>query len=285
MGWLGTGIMGAPMARQVLGAGHDVTVWNRTAAKAEALAADGATVAASAADAGSGRDVLVTMLSDAEAVEAALDGGAVLDALGADAVWLQTSTVGAEGCERLASLADAHGVAYVDAPVSGTKQPAEQGALVVLGAPSTLRSRVQPLLDAVGQQTVWLDDVGDASRLKLVLNAWLLGMLSALADAVRLAEGLGVDPGVFLDTIDGGPLGPPYARLKGDAMRAGDYPAAFPLSLAAKDARLVQEAARQAGAELGISDAVAALFGRAEDAGLGGADMAAVVEVLRAAGR
>lgn len=197
------------------------------------------------------------------------------------AVWLQMSTVGTDGTRRLAELAARHDVQYVDAPVSGTKQPAEQGALVVLAAPSLLRERAEPVFDAVGQQTVWLDEVGEPTRLKLVLNAWLLGLLAALADAVRLAEALGIDPGAFLDTIDGGPLGPAYARLKGDAMRAGRYPPSFPLGLAAKDARLVRAAADQAGAELGIAAAVAALYDRGAAAGLADQDMAAVIEVLR----
>ena len=282
IGWLGTGIMGAPMARRLVAAGYDVTVWNRTAAKAVPLADDGATVVASAAEAVRGADVLVTMLSDADAVESALDGGQVLQHVAHDAIWIQMSTVGVEGIQRLAGLAQQHGLGFVDAPVSGTKQPAEQGKLVVLAAPEAHREQAQPLFDVVGQKTVWLDEVGDATQLKLVLNSWLLGLLAALADAVRLAEVLGIDPGVFLDTIDGGPLGPPYARLKGDAMRAGEYPAAFPVGLAAKDARLVSAAAREAGAELGIADAVSALYARAEAAGFGDDDMAAVVEVLRA---
>ncbi len=271
------------MARRLVAAGYDVTVWNRTAEKAAPLADDGATVAASAAEAVRGADVLITVLSDADAVESALDGGKVLQHLADDAIWIQMSTVGIEGIHRLAGLARQHAVDFVDAPVSGTKQPAEQGKLVVLAAPQALRERAEPLFGVLGQKTVWLDRVGEASRLKLVLNAWLLGLLAALADAVRLAEALGVDTGVFLDTIEGGPVGPPYARLKGDAMRAGDYPAAFPLGLAAKDARLVSAAAREAGVELGIADAVSALYAKAEAAGFGDDDMAAVVEVLRAA--
>ncbi len=149
--------------------------------------------------------------------------------------------------------------------------------------PAGLRDRCAVVLDAVGATTTWYDAVGDASRLKLVLNAWLLGLLAALADAIRLAELVGVDPAAFLDTIDGGPLGPAYAQLKGGAMLARSYPAAFPLAMAAKDAGLVQAAVAEAGAELGVADAVAALLRRGVDAGHGNDDMAAVVEVLRPA--
>ena len=117
--WIGTGIMGAPMARNAAAAGLDVTAWNRTADKAAPLAEHGVRVAASAADAARGATLLVTMLADADAVAAALDGGATLDLLDDGAVWLQMSTVGVEGCARLASLAASHGVGFVDAPVSG----------------------------------------------------------------------------------------------------------------------------------------------------------------------
>ncbi len=126
VGWLGAGVMGAPMARNVRAAGHQVTIWNRTAAKAEPLAEHGLRVAGSAAEAAEGCDLLVTMLADVDAVVASLnggpDGGAVLDRLGFDAVWVQMSTVGVEGCSRLATLARDHDVDFVDAPVSGTLQ-------------------------------------------------------------------------------------------------------------------------------------------------------------------
>lgn len=286
VGWLGTGVMGAPMARNVRAAGHDVTVWNRTAAKAEPLAEHGLSVAGSAAEAAEGCDLLVTMLADADAVVSALaagpDAGLVLDRLGPDAVWVQMSTVGVEGCSRLAALAWDHDVHFVDAPVSGTRQPAEAGQLAVLAAgPAEVRPRCAPVLDAVGSSTTWFDNVGAASSLKLVMNTWLLGLLSALADAVRLAELVGVNPATFLDIIDGGPLGAPYAQLKGQAMVARDYPVAFPLAMAAKDARLVRAAVAQTGGQLGGADAVAAVLQRAVEAGHGDADMAAVVEVLR----
>ena len=280
--WLGAGIMGAPMARNTVASGADVTVWNRTAAKAQALAADGAHVAGSVAEAVEGRQLLVTMLADADAVAAALDDGDLLDALAEDAVWIQMSTVGIDGCVKLAEMAEAHGIGFVDAPVSGTRQPAERGELVVLAAgPPEVRERCAVVLDAVGATTTWYDSVGDASRLKLVLNAWLLGLLAALADAVRLAELIGVEPARFLDTIDGAPTGAPYAQLKGRAMVAAEYPAAFPLAMAAKDAALVRAAVAKSGGALGLADAVSALFERAVEQGHGDEDMAAVVEVLR----
>ena len=283
--FLGTGIMGAAMAGRLAEAGLDVTVWNRTRAKAEPLADKGATVADSAADALDGRTMLVTMLADADVVAAALEDGALLSGLGSDAVWLQMSTVGVAGEERLRGLAERAGIAYVDAPVSGTKQPAEQGKLTVIASgPEELKQRAATVFDVVGAQTVWVGEAGAGSKLKLVVNTWLLGLLGALADSIRLSELLGVDPQSFLSAIEGGPLFTPYAKTKGEAMIKGEYPTSFPLAMASKDARLVAESAQDAGERLPVADALAELYERASglDGGkLGEADMAAVIEALR----
>jgi 3-hydroxyisobutyrate dehydrogenase len=278
---LGTGIMGAPMARNVRAAGHDVSAWNRSREKAEPLAEDGIAVAGSVAEAVAGADVVVTMLADANAVEAVAE-----EALGAidGAVLAQMSTIGLDATDRLAQRAADAGVAFVDAPVSGTKQPAEQGKLLVLASgPEDVRERVDPVFDAVGAKTVWLGEAGSGQRLKLVLNTWLLGMTEALAEAIALAEGLGVDPRTFLETIDGAPVGAPYAQLKGPMMIDGEFPPAFPLGLAAKDAGLALEAAEAAGLRLGALAAVAEQMRRATEAGHGDEDMAATIHASRPA--
>ena len=279
--FLGTGIMGAPMARNVRAAGHEVSAWNRSREKAEPLAPDGVTVAGSVAEAVAGADVVVTMLADAQAVEAVVE-----EALGAldGAVLVQMSTIGLAATDRLAERAEAAGVAFVDAPVSGTKQPAEQGKLVVLASgPEAVRERVDPVFDAVGAKTVWLGEAGSAQRLKLVLNTWLLGLTEALAEAIALAEALGVDPRTFLETIDGAPIGAPYAQVKGPMMIDGEFPPAFPLGLAAKDAGLALEAAEAAGLRLGALAAVREQMLRAADAGHGDEDMAATIHASRPA--
>ncbi|MGN6088428.1 MAG: NAD(P)-dependent oxidoreductase [Actinomycetales bacterium] len=285
--FLGTGIMGGAMARRLADAGQDIAVWNRTLDKARPLADAGATVAASVADAVRGRTLLVTMLADADVTAAALGNGDALAGLAPDALWLQMATVGVAGEQRLRGLAEAAGVGYLDAPVSGTKQPAEQGALTVLASgPEDLRARAETVFSVVGSTTVWAGEAGAGSRLKLVVNTWLLGLLGALADSIRLSELLRIDPAGFLAAIEGGPLFTPYAKLKGGAMIAGEYPTAFPLSMASKDAQLVVEAAHDAGGDLPVADALAGLFQRAAalDGGeLGRADMAAVVEALRRA--
>ncbi|MDP9021508.1 MAG: NAD(P)-dependent oxidoreductase [Actinomycetota bacterium] len=275
---LGTGIMGSAMARQLLAADHDVTVWNRTREKAEAVGDDGATVADDPADAVDGAELVLTVLADAEAVEEVMTEA--LGAMADDAVWVQMSTVGL-AIDHLADLAAEHAVGFVDAPVLGTKEPAERGEVVVLASgPEDLRERCEPVFDAVGSRTLWLGEAGAASRVKLVTNAWLLGLVEALAESLALAEQLGVDPQGFFDAIEGGPVDATYAGLKGRAMLERDFPASFPLGLAWKDARLVVEAGDEHGLDLPVARVVAGQFARAVAARHGDADMAAVFRVV-----
>jgi 3-hydroxyisobutyrate dehydrogenase len=273
--------MGAAMARNLLWVGVEVRAWNRTREKAEPLAEDGAKVTDTPAEAAEGADFLITMLSDAGAVEEAV-GGNVLPALAEDGVWLQMSTVGTEWSDRLEKLAAERSVAYVDAPVLGTKQPAEQGALIVLASgPEEVRERSQPVFDAVGSKTLWLGPAGAGSRLKLVVNNWIVGLIGVLAETTALAEATGVDPARFLEVIEGGPLGLPYAQIKGKMMIEEEFPTSFSLRLARKDAALVLEAAEKEGLRLAVAEAVAARFDEALDAGHGEEDMAAVYHAAR----
>ena len=268
---LGTGIMGAPMARNLLAAGFPVRAWNRTAEKAAALADAGAVVAASPAEAAAGAQVVLTMLSDADAV---LDSAE--DALDGVEIWVQMSTVGVAGAERCAALADERGVGLVDAPVLGSRQPAEEGKLTGLASgPDELRERVDPLFDAVGARTWWLGEAGAGQRLKLVANTWVLALVQRLAETLTLAEGLGVPPRSFLEVIAGGPLDSGYAQLKGKGMIERSFSPAFPLRHAAKDLRLIEEAARRHDLDVPMIEAIAARFAAGVSAGHGDLDMSA----------
>ena len=278
---LGIGIMGAAMARNLLSDGMEVRAWNRSREKAEPLAQEGAEVADNPADATRGADFLLTMLSDADVIEEAV-GGDVLSALAEDGVWLQMSTVGDEGNERLSDLANQHGVPYVDAPVLGTKQPAEQGQLIVLASgPEDVREKSERVFDAVGSKTVWLGDAGAGSSLKLVINNWIVGLLGVLAETVAFAKTVGVDPAAFLETIEGGPLGLPYAQLKGNMMIEEDFPTSFSARLARKDAGLVLGAAEAHNLPMPVAEAIAARFDEAIQAGYGEEDMAAVYRAAK----
>src|SRR5215210_6479950 len=280
---LGTGIMGAAMARNLLAADMEVRVWNRTREKAEPLADEGAKVADTPTEAAEGAGFVLTMLADADTVAQATGGeDGTLSALPDDGVWLQMSTVGIEGHERLADLAEEHGVYYVDAPVLGTKEPAEQGQLIVLASgPDEVRERCQPVFDAVGSNTLWLGAAGTGSRLKLVTNSWIVGLLGALAETVALARALDVDPSKFLEVIDGGPLGVPYAQMKGQMMIEEEFPTSFSANLARKDVGLVLEAAEAQGLRLPLSEAAAAHFDEAINAGHGEEDMAAIYQAAK----
>ncbi len=271
---LGTGTMGLPIGHNLIAAGLPVRAWNRNADKAKPLEEQGATLTASAGDAVSGADVVITMLYDADSVAEVMRSAA--ERLAPKATWLQLTTVGVEGAEQLRRLAAQLDLIYVDAPVLGTKQPAERGELVVLAAgPEEIRPTCQPILDVIGLRTIWLDEPGEASRLKLVVNAWVIAVLEGIAESFSLAEGLGLDPKLFLDAVRGGAMDAPYVQLKGNAMLAGEFSPAFGLSNADKDAQLILRAAELADVRMPIVQAAHEFFERAIADGHGSDDMAA----------
>jgi 3-hydroxyisobutyrate dehydrogenase len=269
--FLGTGIMGFPMAGNLAAAGFDVRAWNRTRGKAEPLAEHGVTVVGTPAEAAEGADVLVTMLAAADAVAESVRD--VRDV----PVWAQMSTVGLQATERLTALADEHGMAYVDAPVLGTKKPAEDAQLVVLAAgPAHLRDRLDPIFAAVGRETRWLGDTpGAATRLKVVLNHWILGLTENIGETLAFSRALGVDPALVLGTVEGGAMDSPYLQMKGRAILEEAFDPSFPLRLAVKDADLVLEASREAGIDLPLIEVVRRQFERAVELGHADEDMAA----------
>jgi 3-hydroxyisobutyrate dehydrogenase len=271
---LGTGIMGAGMGLNLLAAELPLRVWNRTADKALALGEAGATVAASPAEAVAGADVIITMLGDGHHVRDVMAQAEPR----AGQVWAQMTTAGADQ-HALLAFARERGLHFVDAPVVGTRAPAEQGTLLVLAAGSPdVRAAVRPVFDAVGRETRWIADDADglaASRLKLVVNSWVLAVTAATGEALALATGLDVDPQDFLDAVGGGPLDLPYLQAKAKAIRAEDWTPSFSVANAAKDADLISAAAQQAGVRLDLAPAAAARYHRTADAGHGEDDMAA----------
>jgi 3-hydroxyisobutyrate dehydrogenase len=272
--FLGTGTMGFPMARNLVRAGFDVRAWNRSRERAEPLGAEGARVCGEPQQAVDGAEVVVTMLSDSSAV---LDtAGRAFEHAAAGVTWAQMSTIGLEGGELCRSLAERAGAVLVDAPVLGTREPAEQGKLVVLASgPDEALDRCAPLFDALGR-TIRVGEAGNGTRTKLVVNSWVLGVTGLIAETISLAEALEVDPQLFFEAVEGGALDLAYARLKGGAMieRAFENPA-FRLALARKDGDLVLAAAEHADLDVPVLRAVAERLQRAEQAGHGDEDMAA----------
>lgn len=270
---LGTGAMGAPMARNLARAGNEVRAWNRTGEKAEPLRDDGVEVHDDPASATAGADVVLTMLADAGPVleiaeQASLQRGQI---------WWQASTIGIDGLDRCEHPAKRTGAVLVDAPVLGTRQPAEEGKLVVLASgPDEALDACAPLFDAVGSRTLRLGEAGNGTRLKLAVNTWVLAVTEGTAESIALAEALGLDPHRVIDALDGGGLDLPYFRMKANLMFERKFPPAFSLELAAKDARLVVEAAESHGADLAAARAIAQRMTEATEAGHGDEDMAAV---------
>jgi 3-hydroxyisobutyrate dehydrogenase len=254
------GTMGRGMARNLAVAGIQVRAWNRTQAKVQDLAAEERIeVFATPAEAAGEADAILTMLADADAVLAAMEGpdGAAA-AAAPESTWIQMSTIGIAGTERCVQLASRHQLTFVDAPVLGTKQPAEEGQLVVLASgPEEAKELVQPIFDAVGKKTIWVGEAGAGSRLKVVVNAWIVTVVEGTAEMLALAEGIGVDPRLALEAIEGGPLDLPYMRVKAKAMLERDFTPSFKLGLAAKDARLAVQAADLADLELPMLTAIA----------------------------
>lgn len=270
---LGTGTMGAGMARNIAAAGLELRVWNRSPDKAAPLA-EVATVADSPTAAVAGTDVVITMLYDAASVLEVVRDAA--PAVSPGAVWLQQSTIGVAGTEQAAALADELGLVLVDAPVLGTKQPAEAGALVVLASgPDEARDRVAPVLDAIGSRTDWVGPAGAGTRLKLVVNHWVLTVLEGVAESLALARDLGLDPTQFLDAVKGGGLDAPYVQLKGHAMLDGAFDPAFALGGAHKDSELILDAAEAVGFDAALLRPIRDHLARAVEAGHGDLDMAA----------
>jgi 3-hydroxyisobutyrate dehydrogenase len=274
---LGTGIMGAAMARSLAREGHDVTVWNRTPARATAIEGDGITACGAIADALLGADVVITMLHDTSSVLEVT--GEIVGALAPDAVWAQSSTVGPDGVRRIAEAAGEVGDRLLDAPVLGTKQPAEQGKITVLvsGAAAAV-DRARPAFDAIGARTLEVGErLGDASALKLAVNSFVASVCAATAQGLAFAESLGLEQRLFLDAVAGGATDSPYAQGKGSLMMDRDWAdPAFALDSVVKDVGLMVDAARETGFRDDLLRTLSGLYERASERGLGGADMSAV---------
>ncbi|CAM5261510.1 NAD(P)-dependent oxidoreductase [Streptomyces aurantiogriseus] len=275
---LGTGIMGAAMARNLARAGHAVRAWNRTRAKAEPLTADGITVTDTPAEAVRDADVVLTMLYDGPAALAVMREAA--PALRAGASWVQSTTAGIEAIGDLAAFAREHDLVFFDAPVLGTRQPAEAGQLTVLAAgPAAGRDAVTPVFEAVGARTVWTGEdggAGSATRLKLVANSWVIAATAAAGEVLALSQSLDVDPNAFFALIEGGPLDMGYLRAKaGLVINDQLLPAQFAVATAAKDARLIVEAGQKHGVRLDVAAASADRLERAAAQGHADEDMAA----------
>jgi 3-hydroxyisobutyrate dehydrogenase len=273
---LGTGIMGAAMARRLIAAGQHTAVWDRSAPATASLAQAGARVGASPRDAVAGARVVITMLPTAEVVTSVMLDGGVTEALADGAVWAQMGTIGVSGTKQVADRVGQlrPDVLFVDAPVSGTKGPAESGQLLILASgPPAAEAIVSPAFSAIGRKTVWLGAAGQGSRMKLAVNAYMSTLIEGVAEALELASRLDIDSGQLAEAIEGGPLDAPIADAKLHKMQRSDYAAEFPLQWALKDVDLAISAA--GGDQLPLLAALSRQWHAAVDAGHGRQDVSA----------
>jgi 3-hydroxyisobutyrate dehydrogenase len=272
---LGTGIMGSAIARNLIAAGLRTTVWDRSAEATAPLAAAGAVVAGSAQDALADAQVVITMLPTADVVEQVIFTDSP-PPFSPGAVWAQMGTI---GIAATASLADRMSrvrpdLLFVDAPVSGSKGPAEAGQLLILASgPAAARAVVAPAFAAIGRKTVWLGAAGQGSRMKLTVNAYLSFLIEGVAEALELGRRLGIDPAELDEALEGGPLDAPLADAKLHKIARGDFAPEFPLEWALKDVDLALEATD--GPPLPMLEAVSRQWSAAVAAGYGRDDVSA----------
>jgi 3-hydroxyisobutyrate dehydrogenase len=278
---LGIGTMGHGLAASVLRAGMPTIVWNRNPEPTRDLADLGAEVAETAVDAAARAAIVVTMVTDTDAVMSIARDQGMLGALAGGAIWAQMSTIGVAGIERVTTLVESErpDVTLLDAPVSGSKEPAEQGQLTIFASgPDDARSRVTPLFDALGQRTVWVGPLGAGSRLKLVNNALLAFSAEGLGTSIALARRLGLETETVIEALSGGPLISPWEAAKLQRIARGEYSAQFALALALKDVHLALEAV-DANRFMAFAS-LAREWERAVDLGLGNEDITVVAQAL-----
>jgi 3-hydroxyisobutyrate dehydrogenase len=277
VGLLGVGLMGSAMARRLLDQGIAVVAWDRDGEHLRDIASRGGETAEEAADVVAGANAVITMLPTAEVVVDVV--GPLLDAWPEETIWLQMSSVGAAEADQITQLAEAHTVTVVDAPVSGSTHPAEQGQLTILASgPDSARAGVEPIFDALASRVMWVGEAGAGSRLKLAANHYVITTVAALAESMHLCEAMGLDQRHFLALLDGGPLGSPYALQKLDEMRRHEYPVGFPVRLALKDLELVHEVEEGSRAPMPVLDVVLDRFAAA-NLDLADQDLAAIYEL------
>ncbi len=281
LGFVGLGIMGAPMALNLLKGGHELTVWNRTAAACEPLRAAGAAVAETAAATAAASDITFAMLADPEAALAVADGPeGICAGLRPGAGYVDMSTVDAATSAQVAAAVAAVAGRFVEAPVSGTKAPAEQGTLIILAAGDReLYDQAAPALDLMGKKRVFLGAVGQGARMKLVVNMIMGGMMTAFCEGLALAGNSDLDPEELLAILEAGALANPMFRGKGPNMIAGHFGVAFPLKHMQKDLRLALALGQEQAVALPTATAANDRFTAALTAGDGNLDFSAVWRV------
>lgn len=287
LGFVGLGIMGSAMAANLAKAGFEVTAWNRTPAKCDPLAAMGATIVDSPRAVAEASEIVFAMMATPAAVEAVRDGNdGIVAGLRPGKGYLDMSTVDVETSEKSAILAKKSGALFLEAPVAGSRKPAEDGLLTIMAAGDReLYERAIPALEKLGTKLLFLGGVGNGSRMKLANNLVMGGMLIAFCEGMALASSSGLDCEQLLEVLDAGALANPLFRLKGGVVAKNDrIPTAFPLKHMQKDLRLALRLAEQVRLPLFATATANELFKEALSRELGDDDFAAVSRVIRKSG-
>ncbi|KAL5228750.1 hypothetical protein ABZP36_017015 [Zizania latifolia] len=284
VGFLGLGIMGAPMASNLIKAGCDVTVWNRTKSKCDPLLSLGAKYESSPSNVASSCDVTFAMLADPEsAIEVACGANGAAEGMAPGKGYVDVSTVDTATSKLIGKHITSTGASFLEAPVSGSKKPAEDGLLIFLTAgDESLYNRVAPLLDVMGKSRFFLGDVGNGAAMKLVVNMVMGSMMVSFSEGLLLSEKVGLDPNTLVEVISQGAISAPMFSLKGPSMVKAAYPTAFPLKHQQKDLRLALALAESVSQSIPTVAAANELYKVAKSLGLADKDFSAVIEALKA---
>ncbi|KAF3450594.1 hypothetical protein FNV43_RR06683 [Rhamnella rubrinervis] len=283
IGFLGIGIMGSPMAQNLLKAGCDVTVWNRTKSKCDPLISLGAEYKSSPEEVAASCDVTFAMLADPEsAVDVACGKYGVVSGMSPGKGYVDVSTVDVETSKFISGHIKTTGALFLEAPVSGSKKPAEDGQLIFLAAGDrSLYETVSPLLDIMGKSRFYLGDVGNGAAMKLVVNMIMGSMMASFSEGLLLSEKVGLDPNVLVEVVSQGAISAPMYSMKGPSMVQSRYPTAFPLKHQQKDLRLALGLAESVSQPIPIAAAANELYKVAKSHGLSDQDFSAVIETLK----
>jgi 3-hydroxyisobutyrate dehydrogenase-like beta-hydroxyacid dehydrogenase len=284
VGFIGLGIMGQPMAMNVVKAGYEVIVYNRSVEKTRPLGDAGAKVASSPREAAEGVDTSILMLAGPEAINAVLDGpDGLLVGMGEGTTLINMSTVSPTYSRKLSEDLKARSIVAIDAPVSGSRKPAEEGALVILaGGPEEKVTELEPLFMAMGKKVIYCGDAGQGSSMKIAANLLLGIMVGGLSEAVNLGQKCGLSVETMLQTILAGPMGCGLFEFKKEMLASGDYAPQFPLKHMTKDLRFALQTGDESGAATPIGSTVFQLYRQSVGKGLSDMDFAAVKKVLEA---
>jgi 3-hydroxyisobutyrate dehydrogenase-like beta-hydroxyacid dehydrogenase len=282
VGFIGLGLMGQGMARNLLDKGHPLTVYNRTAARGDALVAAGARRAGTPRELAAASEVIVTCVADPAALDAvALGPDGLLAGAPAGSAWIDTSTVGPQVTTRLAAAAAERGVRFLEAPVTGSKLGAKSGTLVVMtGGPRELHDELAPVIGTFAAKIVYCGPMGAASIVKLVGNTIISFMLEGLAEGATLAGAAGVPLETVLEVVQASGFASPYWTFKGGAMARRDFETHFSLDLLHKDQALMLAEGAQRQVALPALAAIHQVTQVARAIGLGGEDIAAQVKAV-----